>query len=52
MNGAMAELVEENDGELPEDFKDYIKPYQYYDVAKRKETNKKDKKQSEETRGL
>ena len=40
LNGAMAVLVEENDGELPEDFEDYIKPYQYYDVAKRKETNK------------
>jgi len=40
LNGAMAGLVEENDGELPEDFEDYIKPYQYYDVAKRKETNK------------
>lgn len=40
LNGAMTELVEENDGELPEDFEDFIKPYQYYDVAKRKETNK------------
>lgn len=40
LNGAMAGLVEENDGELPEDFDDFIKPYQYYDVAKRKETNK------------
>lgn len=40
LNGAMAGLVEENDGELPEDFEDFIKPYQYYDVAKRKETNK------------
>ena len=40
LNGAMAGLVEENDSELPEDFEDFIKPYQYYDVAKRKETNK------------
>ena len=40
LNGAMAGLVEENDGKLPEDFEEYIKPYQYYDVAKRKETNK------------
>ena len=40
LNGDMAGLVEENDGELPEDFEEYIKPYQYYDVAKRKETNK------------
>lgn len=39
LNGAMAGLVEENDGELPEDFEDFIKPYQYYDVGKRKETN-------------
>lgn len=44
LNGAMAGLVEENDGELPEDFTDYIKPYQYYDVGKRKETNKAAKK--------
>ena len=40
LNGAMAGLVEENDGELPEDFGAYIKPYQYYDIGKRKETNK------------
>lgn len=40
LNGAMANLVDENDGELPEDFEDFIKSYQYYDVAKRKETNK------------
>ena len=40
LNGAMAGLVEENDGELPEDFTEFINPYQYYDVAKRKETNK------------
>ena len=50
LNGAMAGLVEENDGELPEDFEEYIKPYQYYDVAKRKETNKaaKNAKQKKE----
>lgn len=40
LNGAIAGLVEENDGDLPEDFEEFIKPYQYYDVAKRKETNK------------
>lgn len=40
LNGAMAALVEENDGELPEEFEEFINPYQYYDVAKRKETNK------------
>ncbi len=40
LNGAMANLVEENDGELPEGFGEFINPYQYFDVAKRKETNK------------
>ena len=40
LNGAIAELVEENDGELPEDFGEFINPYQYYDILKRKETNK------------
>lgn len=40
LNGAMASLVEENDGELPEEFEEFISPYQFYDVAKRKETNK------------
>ena len=50
LNGAMAGLVEENDGELPEDFEEFIKPYQYYDVGKRKETNKaaKNAKQKKE----
>lgn len=40
LNGAMAALVEENGGELPEGFEEFIKPYQYYDVTKRKETNR------------
>lgn len=40
LQGAMAAAVEENDGELPEEFADYIGVYQYYDVQKRKETNK------------
>ena len=44
LNGAMANLVDENDGELPEDFEEFVKPYQYYDVAKRVETNKAAKK--------
>lgn len=49
LNGAMASLVEENDGELPEEFEEFISPYQFYDVAKRKETNKaaKNAKQKE-----
>lgn len=50
LNGAMASLVEENDGELPEEFEEFISPYQFYDVAKRKETNKaaKNAKQKKE----
>lgn len=50
LNGAMAGLVEENDGKLPEDFEEFIKPYQYYDVGKGKETNKaaKNAKQKKE----
>ena len=50
LNGAMANLADENDGELPEDFEEFVKPYQYYDVAKRVETNKaaKNAKQKKE----
>lgn len=51
LNGAMAGLVEENDGELPEDFEDFIKPYQYYDVGKKKETNKAEKNAKEKKEG-
>ena len=51
LNGAMAGLVEENDGELPEDFESFIKPYQYYDVGKRKETNKAAKNAKEKKEG-
>lgn len=51
LNGAMAELVEENDGELPEDFIEFINPYQYYDVTKRKETNKAAKNAKQEKEG-
>ena len=51
LNGAMAGLVEENDGELPEDFEDFIKPYQYYDVGKKKETNKAAKNAKEKKEG-
>lgn len=47
LNGAMANLVEENDGELPEGFEEFINPYQYFDVAKRKETNKAAQKAKE-----
>lgn len=51
LNGAMAGLVEENDGKLPEDFEEFIKPYQYYDVGKRKETNKAAKNAKEKKEG-
>ena len=44
LNAAMNELVEGNDDELPEEFEDFIGVYQYYDVVKRKETNKAAKK--------
>ena len=40
LQGAMAAAAEENDGELPEEYEDYINVYQYYDVQKRRETNK------------
>lgn len=51
LNGAMAGLVEENDGKLPEDFEEFIKPYQYYDVGKRKETNKAAKNANQKKEG-
>lgn len=51
LNGAMAGLVEENDGKLPEDFEEFIKPYQYYDVGKRKETNKATKNAKQKKEG-
>ena len=44
LSSAMAAAAEENDGVLPEEYEDYIGVYQYYDVAKRKETNKTAKK--------
>lgn len=40
LSGSMAELAEQNGGDLPEEFADYIGKYEFYDVAKRKETNK------------
>lgn len=50
LSSAMAAAVEENDGVLPEEYEDYINVYQFYDIAKRKETNKTAKraKQKEE----
>lgn len=40
LQGAMSAAAEENGGELPEEYADYINVYQYYDVQKRKETNR------------
>lgn len=40
LSSTMAAAAEENDGVLPEEYEEYIGVYQYYDVAKRKETNK------------
>ncbi len=50
LSSAMAAAVEENDGVLPEEYEDYINVYQFYDIAKRRETNKTAKraKQKEE----
>lgn len=44
LSSAMAAAAEENDGVLPEVYEDYISIYQFYDIAKRKETNKTAKK--------
>lgn len=40
LSSTISAVVEENDGELPEEYEDYISVYQYYDISKRKETNK------------
>lgn len=40
LSSTMAAVAEENDGVLPEEYEDCIGIYQYYDIAKRKETNK------------
>lgn len=40
LSSAMAAAAEENDGVLPEEYEDYISVYQFYDIVKRKETNK------------
>lgn len=44
LSSAMAEEAELNGGELPKEYEEYINVYQYYDVQKRKETNKTAKK--------
>ena len=40
LSGTMAQAAEENGGELPEEYEDFISVYQFYDIQKRKETNK------------
>lgn len=47
LSSTIGAVVEENDGKLPEQFEDYISVYQYYDISKRKETNKTAKKAKE-----
>lgn len=37
LQGAMSNLAEENDGELPEEFRTLIRVYEFYDVSRRKE---------------
>ena len=40
LSGTMAQVAEENDGTLPEEYADFVSVYQFYDIQKRKETNK------------
>jgi hypothetical protein len=40
LQGAMSNLAEENDGELPEEFRTLIRVYEFYDVSRRKERAK------------
>lgn len=40
LSSTMKALADENDGKLPEEFEEYVGKYEFYDVAKRKETNK------------
>lgn len=47
LSSTIGEVVEENNGELPEGYGEYINVYQYYDISKRKETNKTAKKAKE-----
>lgn len=48
LSSTMAAAAEENDGELPEEYEEYISVYQFYDIQKRKETNKTAKKAKQE----
>ena len=40
LSSTMAEIAEENEGILPSEYEDFVSLYQYYDISKRKETNK------------
>ena len=40
LSGTMAQVAEENDGTLPEEYADFVSVYQFYDIQKRKETKK------------
>ncbi len=44
LQGAMSELAEQNDDELPDEFADVINVYQYMDIGRRKETTSKTRK--------
>ena len=46
LSSTIKSLVEEV-GELPEQYLDYINPYETYDIMKRKETNKAGKKKED-----
>ena len=48
LSSTMAAAAEENDGELPEEYEEYISVYQFYDIQERKETNKAAKKAKQE----
>jgi hypothetical protein len=41
LQGALHELALENDGELPDEFKETVNVYSYYDITKRKETTRR-----------
>lgn len=40
LSSTIKAVAEDNDGELPEGYDEFINTYQYYDISKRKETNK------------
>ena len=40
LQGTMSEIAEDNGGELPDEYADYINRYDFMDVTKRKETRR------------